>query len=79
MIWLSKQTIKTDLTSIIGKGSDLVRLLSLFALKLRNFSWEFIRTAESPNAGMPILLSLSCIAAGQENFASVTIFQMSLT
>lgn len=79
MIWLSNQTMKTVLTLNIGKGSDLSGLLSLFALKLRNFSWEFIRTAEIPNAGMSILLSLSCIAAGQENFASVTIFQMSLT
>lgn len=73
MVWLSKQTIKTDLTSITAKDSDLVGLLSLFALQLRNFGWEFIRTAESPNTGMSVLLSMSCIADGQENFASVNI------
>lgn len=47
MIWLSNQTTKSVLTFIIGKGSNLVGLLSLFALQLRNFSWEFMKFSDS--------------------------------
>ena len=77
MIGLSNETMRTILTFIVGHGSELIGLLSFFALQLRNVSWEFIRTAEIPNAGISYLLSLGLIATGQENLASVTTFQIS--
>lgn len=57
MIWLSNQIMKT-LRFICGKGSDLVGLLSSFALKFRNVNWGFIRIAEIPKEGISRFLSL---------------------
>jgi len=64
MVWLSNQIKKTILTFILGKGSDLVGFLSLFALQVSNINWGFISIAENPKARMSTFLSLGLPCAG---------------